>query len=247
MNHQSQSVQGYSIKPGDNFWRLAEKFNVPIHNLLAMNPGVNPYHLFIGQNIFIPIVQPAFMHSRNAECISPAELELKSNMRSLWEEHVAWTRMAIISLIFNLPDVNEVLTRLLRNATDMGDLLKPLYGNQLGDRFAELIKEHLLIAADFVKAALAGDQQAASEAETKWYANADEVSAFLSEINPFLSEKEFKQMFSTHLELTKTEAVLMINKEYQKDIEIYDEIEEQALMMGDMISDTIVKQFPNVF
>ncbi|PKR77344.1 hypothetical protein CEY16_11465 [Halalkalibacillus sediminis] len=185
--------------------------------------------------------------SKKTDCISLAEVELKTEMRSLWEEHVAWTRMTIISLTFDLPDVDEVITRLLQNAEDMGDALRPLYGDQIGDRFAELIKEHLLIAADLVNAAIAGDAEAATEAERKWYANADEISLFMSKINPYLSEEEFRNMFYTHLDLTKSEAVAMINMEYEKDIQIYDEIEEQALGMSDAITDAIVKQFPQTF
>ncbi|WP_407701989.1 acetylglutamate kinase [Viridibacillus soli] len=186
-------------------------------------------------------------HLGPTKCISPAEVELKSNMRKLWEEHVAWTRMTILSLNFKSPDVDAVIARLLQNATDMGDALRPFYGNQIGDEFSALIKEHLVIAADLVKAAIAGDQQAAIAAEKKWYSNADEIAAFLSRINPYLCEEEVRKMFYSHLALTKSEAVLMINNNYKKSIEVYDEIQKQALGMADAITEGIVKQFPNMF
>jgi hypothetical protein len=164
--------------------------------------------------------------------------------QSIWEEHVAWTRMTIISLIFKLPDIDFVIARLLQNATDMGEMIRPLYGEVAASTYARLIKEHLLFAADFVKAAIAGDKQAAMIAEQKWYANADEIAVFLNSINPFLSVEEVKAMFYHHLDLTKQEAVAMINKDYQKDIEIYDEIEKQAREMADTISEAMVKLFP---
>lgn len=241
MNNHSILVRGYSIQPGDNYWGLAQRFNISVNDIVAVNPEIDPNTLFIGQNIRIP------MKTRSSECISPAEVELKENMRSLWEQHVAWTRMTIISLTFKLPDVDAVIKRLLQNATDMGNAIRPLYGDQLADTFGNLIKEHLLIAADLVKAVIAGDQQAAMTAEKKWYANADQIAAFLSRINPFLSENEVRKMFYNHLDLTKTEAVSMINMDYQKDIGVYDEIQEQALGMADAITSAIVKQFPNVY
>jgi len=39
----------------------------------------------------------------------------------------------------------------------------------------------------------------------------------------------------------------MITMDYEKDIEIFDEIETQALGMADAISNAIVNQFPKKF
>lgn len=50
-------------------------------------------------------------------------------------------------------------------------------------------------------------------------------------------------MFYKHLELTKKEAVTMIQKDYQTDIEVFDEIEAEALAMSDVIASAIVMQF----
>nr|WP_144924824.1 LysM domain-containing protein [Paenibacillus bovis] len=230
----------YSVQPGDSFWGLAHQFDLTAEELYAANPFVNPYYLFVGQEIFIPTL------NRQKDCISPREVELMRNERSLWEEHVAWTRMAIISLTFNLPDIEFILARLLKNATDMGDMFRPIYGDVAADTYATLIKEHLLIAADLVKAAIAGDAQAAETAERKWYQNADEIAVFLNSVNPYLEENEVRDMFYTHLRLTKDEAISMINKDYEKDIAIYDEIEKQAREMADMISDAMIKLYPDL-
>jgi LysM repeat protein len=44
----------YTIKPGDNFYRLALQFNTTIQAITAVNPGVNPLFLRVGQPICIP-------------------------------------------------------------------------------------------------------------------------------------------------------------------------------------------------
>ena len=59
---------------------------------------------------------------------------------------------------FNLPDVNITVGRLLQNATHMGLSLEPFYGEDAVKKYSTLIKDHLVIAADLVKAAKAGDQ-----------------------------------------------------------------------------------------
>jgi valyl-tRNA synthetase len=167
--------------------------------------------------------------------------------RLLWEEHVNWTRMTITSIVFNLPDLKYVQERLLRNATDMGNCLRPFYGDRLADRYAELIKEHLVLAAELVTAAAKGDEKGAAEKEREWYRNADDIAQFLSSINPYLDKEVIRSMFYTHLALTKFEAVSMIEKKYKEDVAVFDKIEAEALEMADAISDGIIKQFPGIF
>jgi len=183
----------------------------------------------------------------NSSCISKQEVRLKSDMRLVWEQHVYWTRMTIISIAFNLPDVDFVTARLLRNPTDMGNLLRPFYGNNIAAKFSNLIREHLVIGAELVKAAKAGDQKAVAEIEHRWYANGAQISEFLSTINPFISEREFRKMFFEHLALTTREAVLMIQKDFKGSIAVFDKIEAEALQMSDTITVAIVKQFPKKF
>jgi hypothetical protein len=183
----------------------------------------------------------------NSSCISEQEVSLKSSMRLVWEQHVYWTRLTIISLAFNLPDVDFVTARLLRNATDMGNLLKPYYGNKIAAKFSNLIREHLVIAVELVKAAKAGNQKAVAAAERRWYANGEEIAEFLSTINPYISKNKFKEMFFEHLALTTSEAVFILQKDYKSSIAVFDKIEAEALQMADTITVGIVKQFPKKF
>jgi hypothetical protein len=187
--------------------------------------------------------KPWFNHS----CISEQEFRLSNAMRLVWEQHVYWTRMTINSIVFDLPDVDAVTARLLRNANDMGNLLKPFYGNRIAEMFSNLIREHLLIAAELVKAAKAGNQKAVADAERRWYANGAEIAKFLSRINPFISRREFQEMFFEHLALTTKEALFIIQNNFQASIAVFDKIEAEALQMADTITNAIVKQFPRKF
>ncbi|WP_066300731.1 acetylglutamate kinase [Bacillus sp. FJAT-29937] len=214
-----------------------------------------PYHQALnGQHMQRGAVEyhsPSF-HSlpqnyRVNTCVSKAQMDLNNLWRVLWEEHVAWTRMAIISIVFKLPDKDFVIKRLLHNATDMGNVMRKFYGNRIGDRFAQLIKEHLVLAADLVTAAAAGNTNAANIAERKWYANADQIAIFLNSINPNWSVKGVREMMYEHLRLTKSEAVYMITKDFASDVAIFDQIQKQALGMADEFTSGIIKQFPAAF
>jgi hypothetical protein len=175
------------------------------------------------------------------------EVRLSNAMRMVWEQHVYWTRMTINSIAFDLPDIDAVTARLLQNALDMGNLLKPFYGNRIAAKFSNLIREHLLIAADLVKAAKAGNRKAVADAERRWYANGEEIAEFLSRINPFISRAEFQEMFFEHLALTTKEALYTLQNKYQSSIAVFNKIEEEALQMADTITNAIIKQFPRMF
>lgn len=48
----------YIIQPGDTFFQLSQRFNVPLDAILAANPGVDPQQLQIGQAVCIPTKPP---------------------------------------------------------------------------------------------------------------------------------------------------------------------------------------------
>lgn len=180
-------------------------------------------------------------------CITASQQAFHDTWRSLWEQHVAWTRMTIMSAALNLPDMQHASARLLQNATDMGAALKPVYGDAVASRFTQLIREHLLIAVRLVGAAKQGDTAAAVQAEKEWYANGATIAAFLAGINPQLSENTFRDMFFRHLALTKAEAVAILAGNWQDSVSLYDTLELQALEMADTISGSIMRQYPGLF
>lgn len=175
--------------------------------------------------------------------ISEKEVGLSNVLRMLWEQHIVWTRLTIISMIKGLPDVALVTKRLLQNPVDFKGVLKRFYGDEIASQFSDLVKSHLVIAAQLVKAAMAGDNKAATDAEKIWYANADEIAVFLSRINPYWSQENWKTMLYEHLRMTKSEAVGILTNKSEESIIEYDEIEKEALMMADMMSDGIIQQF----
>jgi hypothetical protein len=105
-------------------------------------------------------------------------------MRQLWEDHIVWTRMVIVSVADDLSDLPTAVDRLLRNQDGIGDAIKPFYGDAAGEELSRLLREHIVGAADLLAAAKAGDAEAVAGASEAWYANGDAIAAFLAEANP---------------------------------------------------------------
>ena len=180
--------------------------------------------------------------------ISRSELALRSGMRKLWEDHVTWTRLAIISLTTASPDTQATVGRLLQNQTDIGNAIKPFYGKAAGNALTGLLRQHILIAADLIAAAKAGDQGKLAAAQSRWEANADQLAAFLNKANPRAWKlTAMKTMLREHLKLTTAEAVARLQGDWDADVAAYDRIHRQALQMADMLSSGIVRQFPARF
>jgi hypothetical protein len=174
-------------------------------------------------------------------------VDLRMAMRKLWEDHITYTRNYIISELAGLEDTSKVAERLLRNQDDIGSAITPIYGDEAGKKLAALLRDHILVATEVVKAAKAGNNEELAKANKKWYANADDIAAFLSSANPNWPKKALEDMLHKHLEYTTQEVVSRLKKDWAADIEAYDKGHEHMLMFADALTDGIVKQFPDKF
>src|SRR5215212_2071648 len=53
------------------------------------------------------------------------QAKFQDAMRKLWEDHITWTRLAIVSFAHDLPDLPATEARLLRNRTTSGTRSSP--------------------------------------------------------------------------------------------------------------------------
>jgi hypothetical protein len=180
--------------------------------------------------------------------INHKQLAFHDAMRKLWEDHVTWTRLAIVSFAHDLPDLSVTETRLLRNQTDIGNAVKPYYGAAAGNRLTALLKEHILGAVALLEAAKAGDSALIAKRRDEWYANGRQIADFLHRANPRnWPKRDLREMMKTHLDQTLQEAFDRLGGKYAADIRDYERIHRHILEMADTLSAGIIKQFPRRF
>lgn len=186
--------------------------------------------------------------SAKSDKATATSADLRLGMRKLWEDHITWTRLYIVSAEAGAPETDATAGRLLQNQVDIGNAVKPFYGDTAGDQLTALLKDHILTAADLVAAAKAGDTAKVTAAKTKWYANADQIADFLASANPkYWPADQMKSEMHAHLDATLDEAVAHLKGDYAADIAAYDKVHDQILGMADMLTDGIVGQFPAKF
>lgn len=178
---------------------------------------------------------------------SKAGVDLRLAMRKLWEDHITYTRNFIISALAGLPDQPAVTQRLLRNQDDIGSAIKPYYGDPAGAQLTQLLRDHILVAADVVGAAKAGDKATLDARQAAWSANGRDIAAFLSTANANWPKADLETMLQKHLDLTTGEVVARLGGDWEADIRSYDEGHEHMLMFADTLTAGIVKQHPDKF
>ena len=180
--------------------------------------------------------------------LTQKQVAFRSEMRRLWEDHITWTRLAIISLTTGSPDTQATVGRLLANQTDIGNAVKPFYGRAVGNELTKQLRSHILIAAEVVAAAKAGDTAKLADAQARWAANGDAIATFLSRANPRQWKLAvMKAELRTHLKLTTDEAVARLQGKWAADVAAYDRIHHHALHLADLLSGGLIAQFPGRF
>ncbi|MEH6965758.1 glycosyltransferase [Priestia megaterium] len=195
------------------------------------------------------LVEPSSARAETQEHrVSQSQVKFENEFRRLWMDHVLWTSNYITSATTaGSEDQKQVLTRLLKNQEDIGNAVKPIYGEKAGNRLTDLLKEHIVIAGKIVDAAKAGKKVLVNQLNKEWYRNADDIAAFLSQANPYLKNEDLKKLLYMHLKLVTNDLSASLEKDWEARIVAIDEGVSHIILMADTISAGVVKQFPKKF
>jgi hypothetical protein len=194
------------------------------------------------------LAPPARAAAGEAKAAAPAPTmsasDLRNGMRKLWAEHTIYTHAYVVSALAGLPDLGTVTQRLLRNQDDIGNAIKPIYGEEAGKKLSALLRDHILIAADIVKAAKASDSKGVDAGEKKWRQNGDDIAAFLAAANPMWQKPALTDMLRKHLDFVTQQVVARTKADWPGDIKASDAGFDHMMMFADMLSDGIIRQNP---
>ena len=187
-------------------------------------------------------------HTVVHQAMTARQVAFHDQMRKLWEDHITWTRLAIVSFADGSAGFDATAARLLRNQSDIGDAIKPFYGRAAGNALTGLLEEHITIAVTLLQAAKAGDSAAAADASADWYANADDIADFVAAAHPRSWPRgAMREAMRMHLDQTLAEAQHELTGHYRASVKDYREIHAHILAMADTLSSGIMQAFPRRF
>jgi hypothetical protein len=179
---------------------------------------------------------------------SSEAVRLQNRMRRLWEDHIYWTRLFIVSFANSPPDVKATGARLLRNQDQIGNEFAHFYGDVAGDHVTSLLRRHILLAAQILKDAKSGHTKAFQQDVQSWYANANRIAEFLHSLNPSNWPTDaVRKMMHEHLALTLTEASDYLHGKFRQSVQDFRSVESEILHMANTLAFGIVRQFPGQF
>jgi hypothetical protein len=174
-------------------------------------------------------------------------ITFKTTMRKLWEEHIFWTRNVIFCLVDDLPGNVQAVKRQLQNQIDLGNAIKPYYGDAAGDKLTELLYTHVNTTTDIIKAAITRDTSVINDVNKKWFANAEDIVQYLHKLNPDWAIGDLRKMLHNQMQLTAESAGERLKKNYDADVVAFDKVHEGVLIMSDTLADGMIIQFPKKF
>lgn len=166
--------------------------------------------------------------------------DFKLKSRYLWNDHITYTRNAIISIIAGLDDKDDISIRLLKNQEDIGYFISNYYTDSQISRFVNLLKEHIIIAVDVISGV--------ENSETRWRLNGNELVMYMSQMNPsFWSTDIIWPLWSTHMDLTISQSNNRKNQLWSDDIAAYDDNHQCMSEFSDVFSGGIIYQNMDMF
>ncbi len=174
-------------------------------------------------------------NQNNYYWVSIDEVRLLELMNLVWQEHIMWTRLLLISIAEDLKDLEATQTCLLKNPKDIADVFRPYYRNLIANEIEKLLTEHLVIGKDLIVALKNNNQEQANLLNTKWYQNADRMAEAFNSINPYYPKEEIQSMLYEHLRLTTIEVNARLKGDYVADINAYDMVQNEILKMSSFL------------
>lgn len=172
---------------------------------------------------------------------------LHSNMRKFCETHSNGMRNVLFCVIDDLPGKAQAIQGLLDNRVEIGNAIKPYYGEHVGDILSEYIRMHIMLSIEAIKAIKSEDAEAIAEVNRKCMNNAEELALFMSKANPKWRLEEMNIMLKRFIRLSNDQIVQRVRRNYGSDVIAYEKLHNEILFISDFVSDGIALQFPRKF
>lgn len=166
-------------------------------------------------------------------CVSFEQMKIIFTSRIFWRQLAIRMREYLNSRYLGIGNAEAVFNQLLNTPTEFSGMLKLLFGEDVSEKYNQLLTQYLMIIRDLITAQIDGNHEAINQNVKSLYQNGDIRAASLAPLNPLWNEAEWKNMIATFNNLTIEEANSIASGDYGRNIELYDNLTVQTNIIGD--------------
>jgi hypothetical protein len=164
-------------------------------------------------------------------------ITIEKTLNKLFSDHVILLSSFSKAFLDDLPETEYIKKRLMQNPKDIGDFIGSLTNKNIGDKIANLLTDHIKGGGDALKALKIGDREKLEKAKIKIFDNSEKLAKEISQLNPNkLSFDKIHNEFNKHNQYELDLSKLHFNKEYQKEIDKFDNFNNHMLMFSTMLA-----------
>lgn len=162
------------------------------------------------------------------------------NYQRVWSEFSTWMRNFMYSTVNNSPDLSAVTNRLYSTQTDFYNLFRVFYGPEVSQYFVNLILSFITSATSVINGVKNNDQTSVNSSVAQWYQNADALSAFLGQINPFWDERQWRNLLYQYIAMSNQSITSTAGGNFELEIAINNRLQDLTYILGSYMARGII-------
>lgn len=174
-------------------------------------------------------------------CIPIGQMNLIFSIRTVWMLFALWTRAYLFSVATGLGNQNVVAQKLYGIPSDLYNILGLVFGNTVAQTILNYLSLFVINLQTAMIGLKNGDQASVNTSTVNLYQISADLSNYLNQINPFWVATQWRNLLDTYIVLALQEAVAMIGGSYTRDIELFDRLVNQAILLGDYMANGLIQ------
>lgn len=185
--------------------------------------------------------------SASEESIYSDSSDLRKALNIALAEHVALTTETMRASYDNHESSTALVDELDKNSRDIANIVGDFYGEDTETAFLKMWQDHITFFINYTVSAKNDDKEGKDQALSDLEDYSQEAAEFLASLNSSLTTETTKPLLSKHRDLIIATIDDYAEESYPESFDKESQAYGQAGKLGDVLSDGIIKQFPDRF
>lgn len=172
-------------------------------------------------------------------CISYDQVNTIYQIRTFWYEMAVWTRAILVGKLTGKGYSELAYERLKQNIANYGELLKKFFNDEKVNEYLQILYNYVDLVNNLINAEATGNTEEINKISTQLLENSDKRAMLLTDLNPYLDQNEWRSILNKYTKSTIDEISTFFSNDYQANINIFDDLLNQAAHTADHFSEAL--------